>query len=47
MSRRDGIVVQSIDGGDLKGYNDGNETVDRAESEQAVGVIEQLYSRMG
>jgi D-amino-acid oxidase len=46
VSRTDGIVVQFIAGGDLQGYKDDNETVNRAESDQAVGVIEQLYSRM-
>jgi glycine/D-amino acid oxidase-like deaminating enzyme len=46
VSRTDGIVVQSIAGGDLQGYKDDNETINRAESDQAVGVIEQLYSRM-
>jgi glycine/D-amino acid oxidase-like deaminating enzyme len=46
VSRTDGIVVQSIAGGDLQGYKDSNETVSRAESDQAVGVIEELYARM-
>ena len=46
VSRTDGIVVQSIAGGDLQGYKDDNETINRAESDQAVGVIEELYSRM-
>jgi glycine/D-amino acid oxidase-like deaminating enzyme len=45
LSRTDGIVVQALEGGDLKGYNDDREVVDRAESERAVGVIEELYSR--
>jgi D-amino-acid oxidase len=45
VSRTDGIVVQSIAGGDLQGYKDGNETVSRAESDHAAGVIEELYSR--
>jgi len=46
VSRTDGIVVQSIAGGDLQGYKDDNETINRAESDAAVGVIEELYSRM-
>jgi D-amino-acid oxidase len=46
VSRSDGIVVQSIAGGDLGGYKDDNETVSREEADQAVGVIEALYSRM-
>jgi glycine/D-amino acid oxidase-like deaminating enzyme len=46
VSRSDGIVVQALAGGDLRGYRDDNETVSRAEADQAVGVIEELYSRM-
>ena len=45
LPRRDGIVVQAIEGGDMKGYNDPNETIDRAEAERAVAVIAELYSR--
>lgn len=45
IPRRDGIVVQAVEGGDMKGYDDANETVDRAESERAVATIAELYSR--
>ncbi|WP_158915560.1 FAD-dependent oxidoreductase [Caulobacter sp. S45] len=45
VPRRDGIVVQAVHGGDMKGYGDLNETTDRAESEQAVSVLADLYSR--
>ena len=45
LSRRDGIVVQDVHGGDMMGYNDANETVDRAESEAAVKTIAELYTR--
>jgi glycine/D-amino acid oxidase-like deaminating enzyme len=45
LARRDGIVVQALDGGDMKGYNNDNETVDRAESVRAVETIAELYSR--
>jgi glycine/D-amino acid oxidase-like deaminating enzyme len=45
LPRRDGIVVQALEGGDLKGYGDSNETVDRDESERAVAAIADLYSR--
>lgn len=45
VSRQDGILVQAIDGGDLKGYNDSNERAIRAESVKAVNIIEGLYSR--
>ncbi|HEY1612925.1 MAG TPA: FAD-dependent oxidoreductase [Rhizomicrobium sp.] len=46
VARRDGIVVQMLEGGDMSGYNDANETVDRAESETAVGRLAELYERM-
>jgi D-amino-acid oxidase len=45
ISRRDGIVVQALEGGDMRGYNDDNETVDRAESEKAIATLDGLYSR--
>jgi D-amino-acid oxidase len=47
LPRRDGIVVQAIEGGDMKGYNDPNEAIDRAEADRAVGVIADLYARFG
>ena len=46
LSRRDGIVIQSLEGGDMRGYNDANETADRAESEHSVAKIADLYARM-
>jgi glycine/D-amino acid oxidase-like deaminating enzyme len=46
LSRRDGIVVQAVEGGDLKGYNDANETIDRNEGNRAVAIIAELYARM-
>jgi D-amino-acid oxidase len=45
LSRRDGIVIQVLEGGDMRGYNDTNETPDRAESEKAVETVAELYSR--
>jgi hypothetical protein len=45
LSKTDGIMVIALEYGDLKGYNNGNEAVNRAESERAVKVIEELYSR--
>lgn len=45
LSRRDGIVVQVLEGGDMRGYNDANETIDRAESENAVKTVAELYAR--
>jgi hypothetical protein len=45
LPRRDGIVVQSLEGGDMRGYGETNETPDRAEAEHAVGILADLYSR--
>jgi glycine/D-amino acid oxidase-like deaminating enzyme len=45
LSRRDGIVVQDLNGGDMRGYNNSRELADRAEADNAVGVIAELYSR--
>jgi glycine/D-amino acid oxidase-like deaminating enzyme len=45
LSRTDGIVIQDLEGGDMRGYNDTNETADRTESENAVRKIAELYSR--
>ena len=47
LSRRDGIVVQALDGGDMKGYANADETPDRAESERAVAAIAPLFARSG
>ena len=44
VPRRDGIVVQSFEGGEMKGYGDANETADRAEAEQAVTTLAELFS---
>ena len=45
LSKSDGIMVIALENGELKGYNDSDESVRRAESERAVRVIEELYSR--
>jgi glycine/D-amino acid oxidase-like deaminating enzyme len=45
LSRTDGIVVQHVDGGDMKGYKDDNETPDRADADQSVAILAELYSR--
>jgi D-amino-acid oxidase len=47
LSRTDGIVVQAVDGGDMKGYKDDNETIDRGEADKAVAIVAELYSRFG
>jgi len=44
VPRRDGIVVQSFEGGEMKGYGDANETPERAEAEQAVMTLAELFS---
>jgi glycine/D-amino acid oxidase-like deaminating enzyme len=44
VPRRDGIVVQSFRGGDMQGYSDDHEVVDRAES---VSAVTQLAEAMG
>ena len=46
IPQRDGIVVQSIGGGDRYGYNDANESLNRAAAKAAVGVLAGLYGRM-
>jgi glycine/D-amino acid oxidase-like deaminating enzyme len=45
LSRTDGIVVQAVEGGDMKGYGDDHEVVDRAESVTAVAKIEELFAQ--
>ena len=46
LSRRDGIVVQALWGGDMFGYGDDREVVDRAETERAIRILAELYGRM-
>jgi len=45
LSRRDGIVVQDLNGGDMRGYGMSGELADRAEADNAVNIIAELYSR--
>jgi hypothetical protein len=45
IPRSDGIVVQMLEGGDMRGYNDAGETVDRAEAAEGIGRIAELYTR--
>ncbi|MGA0600996.1 FAD-dependent oxidoreductase [Caulobacter sp. KR2-114] len=45
LPRRDGMVVQALEGGDMKGYGNDHEVPDRAEAEHAVGVMADLYAR--
>jgi len=46
LSRRDGIVMQYGGGGEDVGWNCTDETPDRANAEESVGVLAELYSRM-
>ncbi len=48
VPRRDGIIVQDVSGGDMRGYGDSNETADRAESDRAVTTLAELFGpRLG
>ena len=44
LSRRDGIVVQDLSGGDMRGYNNSRELADRTEADKAVGMIAKFIS---
>ena len=46
LSRRDGIVVQDLNGGDMRGYGNSKELADRTEADNAVATIAELYSRI-
>jgi hypothetical protein len=45
IPRSDGIVVQSVAGGDMRGYNDDSLLPDRGESEAALRTLASLYGR--
>jgi glycine/D-amino acid oxidase-like deaminating enzyme len=45
LSRRDGIVIQDLRGGDMRGYNDANETPDRDESVKCVEAVASAYAK--
>jgi glycine/D-amino acid oxidase-like deaminating enzyme len=45
IPRSDGIVVQSVAGGDMRGYNDESLAPDRQESEAAVQTLAALYGK--
>jgi len=46
LSRRDGIVVQALWGGDVMGYGDDHEVIDRTEAKTAVDALASLFGRM-
>jgi hypothetical protein len=43
VPRRDGLVVQSFASGEMQGWDDTNEAPDRAEAEQAVRTLAELF----
>ena len=45
LSRTDGIVVQTFEGGDMDGYKNDDETPDKAEVDRAVARAADLYTR--
>jgi hypothetical protein len=45
VPRSDGIVVQAVSGGDMRGYGNDSLTPDRQESDEAVQTLAALYSR--
>jgi glycine/D-amino acid oxidase-like deaminating enzyme len=45
LPRSDGIVVQDLAGGDMKGYGDDNETPDHDAAGKAVAVVAELYAQ--
>ena len=46
LPRRDGIVIQMLEGGDMRGYGDDNETPSHDEAMTGVSRIAELYGRM-
>ena len=47
VPRSDGICVQAVSGGDMRGYGSDDPTPDRAESEEAVVTLAELYRTFG
>ncbi|MFZ5781949.1 MAG: FAD-dependent oxidoreductase [Pseudomonadota bacterium] len=43
VPRRDGLVVQSFAGGEMKGYGETDEAPDRAEADEAVRTLAELF----
>ena len=39
-------MVQGMGKGEMEGYNESNETPDRAAAEESVGVVAELYRRI-
>jgi glycine/D-amino acid oxidase-like deaminating enzyme len=47
LARRDGIVLQMLEGGDMRGYGDADETPDHDEAMTAVTRVAALYAKFG
>ena len=45
LPRSDGIVVQAVSGGDMRGYKDDSLAPDRQEADAAVQTLAELYSK--
>ena len=46
LARRDGIVLQMNPQGDETGWNDDTEVPDRAQAEESVRILQEMYGRM-
>jgi len=47
VPRTDGIAVQSLRRSPMHGYGEDDTGPDRAESEEAIGILAELYTRFG
>ena len=47
IPRTDGIAVQAVSGGDMRGYGEDSLAPERAEAEQAIAALAALYARFG
>jgi D-amino-acid oxidase len=47
VPRTDGIAVQAVSGGDMRGYGEDSLVPDRAEADEAVATLAALYARFG
>ena len=47
VPRSDGICVQAVSGGDMRGYGEDSLVPDRAEADEAVASLAALYASFG
>jgi D-amino-acid oxidase len=47
IPRSDGIAVQAVSGGDMRGYGEDSLVPNRAEADEAVAALAELYARFG